>query len=72
MIIFLYAYFIFLVVFTLISIFIFYHIFRFGYKGDFSIPMMSIYMVLSLLVLGITFYYIVVLDWNASLSDFFI
>lgn len=72
MIILLYAYFFFLVFFILISIAILYHILKYGYVGDFSIPMMIIYTILSLIILVITVYYISVLDWTQPLPSFFV
>lgn len=70
MIIFLYAYLIFLVFFILISIAILYHILKYSYVGDFSIPIMAIYTILALIILVITVYYISVLDWSSPLPAF--
>jgi len=65
---FLYIYFFALAIFILGSIFILYHILRFGFNRKLIVFSTGIYLVISLLIILITASYLTKVDWSKSIS----
>jgi len=66
--IFLFAYLIFIAIFLLLSFFNLYHIVRFGFVSPLAYILTIGYIVLTLLALFVSYYYIAQVDWSATLQ----
>ena len=67
--IFLYAYLAFLLLWAIFSITALYHMFKFGFKNFATYISVIIYIVISVIILGISYFYILQIDWNENLLD---
>jgi len=66
--IFLFIYLIFIVIFLLMSFFNLYHIVRFGFVSPLAYILTVGYIVLTLLALFVSYYYIAQVDWSATIQ----
>jgi hypothetical protein len=64
----LFIYFILLIIFIIFSVAAIYHLNRFGYVGDLTRPVIAIYIVLSAIVIAVTFVLIATRSWPSDFS----
>ncbi len=67
--IFFYAYLVFLILWGAFSIVALYHMFKFGFKNFATYISILVYLVISAYILGVSFFYILQIDWNISIFD---
>lgn len=69
-IIFLYIYFFAIIIFIVGSIFNLYHMLRFGFHGQVPVVSSGVYIAISIIILLVSIYYILQIDWKLSIDLF--
>ncbi len=67
--IFLYIYLAFLVLWLAFSVTALYHMFKFGFKNFVSYISVVLYITVSVIILGVSFFYIIQFDWKTDLTN---
>ncbi len=63
-------YLLFLIMFFIFSFFNFYHILKFGFKDKISIFMISFFVILTIIILVITFIFALNINWSEKINPF--
>ena len=65
----LYIYLAFLIIWLAFSITAIYHVFKFGFRNFVSYASVVLYIAVSVMILGASFFYIIQFDWTTNLLD---